>query len=68
MIVGQDNIILTGSDDSTIKEWDLRQRTSVATFNEHKMRINCINFSPDGQMFATGSADSLLKVLLRDVL
>jgi len=26
------------------------------------MKINCIEFSPDGQIFVTGSDDSLLKV------
>lgn len=57
-----DVLVLTASHDSTIKKWDLRQKSSVATYTEHTMKVNCIDFNPVGNLFATGSDDCTLKV------
>ncbi len=59
---GMSNIALTGSTDTTVRQWDSRQRNSVAVFSGHKASVNCIDFSPNGETFATGSEDGELKV------
>jgi len=56
------NMALTGSTDATVRQWDSRQRNSVAIFSGHKAGVNCIDFSPNGEIFATGSEDGELKV------
>jgi len=41
----------------------MREKKSIASYNEHSAKINCIEFSPDGQIFVTGSDDYQLKVI-----
>jgi len=56
------NTALTGSSDTTVRQWDTRQKDSVAIYSGHKAGITCIDFSPNGENFATGSEDGQLKV------
>lgn len=61
--LNSDSLVITGSLDCSVKEWDTRQKASVMTYTGHTMKINCIDYSPDGTMFITGSDDEYLKVL-----
>ena len=60
----QRHLLLSGSYDSQVKQWDLRQKQAIAVFKGHTMQINTIQVSPDGRWFVSGSQDSLVKVTL----
>ncbi|MBD1861761.1 MULTISPECIES: serine/threonine-protein kinase [Trichocoleus] len=47
----------SGSDDSTIKVWDLKNHELVHTCNGHTDRIRALAFSPDGHTLASASSD-----------
>ncbi len=62
----KNGIIVSASDDNTIKFWDCKPTQSVkmpiATFNEHRGEIWCMSISQDRNYLATGSADGVVKI------
>ncbi|CAG8567878.1 11238_t:CDS:10 [Gigaspora rosea] len=50
-------IIVSGSDDGTIKIWDLRQKDAVDTFS-HQYQITATCFSEAGDLVFSGSLDN----------
>ena len=46
--------LASGSDDSTVKLWDITTRISFATFS-HTDRVSSVSFSPDGRTLASGT-------------
>ena len=55
-----DNILATGSYDSTIKIWDIETGEEVRTLRGHTMGIRCLQF--DDTKLISGSLDRTLKV------
>ena len=55
-------ILASGSNDSTIKLWDVNTSNCVKTLTGHGNGINKITFSPDGETLASGSDDSTIKL------
>ena len=51
-----------GSEDGTIKLWDLQTGVLRNTLKGHTASIYAIAFSPDGQSVASGSADESIKI------
>ncbi|CAK7206518.1 hypothetical protein SEUCBS139899_009314 [Sporothrix eucalyptigena] len=50
--------IVSGSDDATVKIWDLASNACVLTLKGHKSKIKSVAFSPlDGKHIASGSVD-----------
>jgi WD40 repeat protein len=54
--------LASGSDDKTIKIWDLKTRSVEATLEGHTGSVNSVHFSPDGTKLASGSGDNTIKI------
>jgi centriolar protein POC1 len=52
----------SGSDDKTVKIWDLQSKRCIRTYDDHGGMINSVAFHPDGTCVATGSSDHSIKV------
>ena len=54
--------LASGSDDYTIKLWDVASGQELKTLKGHSLKVWTIAFSPDCKMLASGSHDKTLKV------
>lgn len=53
---------LSGSEDSTLKLWDLAAIQEVRTFVGHSKTVNAVGFLPDGRSALSASDDGTLKL------
>ena len=53
---------LSGSDDKTLKLWDLATGKEIRTFTGHTNSVYSVAFSPDGRTALSGSDDKTLKL------
>ncbi len=54
--------LASGSNDKTVKLWDVVTRTNTATFEGHKDYVTSVGFSPDGATIVSGSEDGKVKL------
>jgi WD40 repeat protein len=47
--------VLTGSNDKTVRIWDLKSRQAVGTVAAFDQAVSCMAVSPDGRMLAVGT-------------
>ncbi|MEO0769093.1 MAG: NB-ARC domain-containing protein, partial [Cyanobacteria bacterium J06649_4] len=52
--------LVSGSDDKTVRLWDIEKQTCVYEFSHSSDRIRSIAVSPDGQLLASGGDDRQL--------
>eukprot|EP00049_Salpingoeca_infusionum_P005348 m.91203 g.91203 ORF g.91203 m.91203 type:complete len:576 (-) comp12941_c0_seq1:2727-4454(-) len=55
-------LAVSGSSDTSLKLWSLRQQECVANLNGHTNHVIAVAFSPDGQHVVSGSGDASLKL------
>ena len=55
-------LLASGSEDKTIKLWDVLMGVELRTFVGHSAKISSLAFSPDGKLLASGSHDGTIKV------
>lgn len=53
-----DTVLVSGSEDNTVRLWDINTRTLKATLIGHTGDVKSVAFSPDDSMVASGSADN----------
>jgi WD40 repeat protein len=54
--------VLTGSDDQTLKLWDVSTGEEIRSFTGHTSLVSSVTFSPDGRYALSGSWDQTLKL------
>ncbi|MFD1499768.1 WD40 repeat domain-containing serine/threonine protein kinase [Streptosporangium lutulentum] len=51
-------LLATGSDDNTVRLWDVAGRESLATLTGHDDAVYSVAFSPDGTLLVTGGREA----------
>uniref|UniRef100_A0A060SYN0 ARAD1C02442p n=1 Tax=Blastobotrys adeninivorans TaxID=409370 RepID=A0A060SYN0_BLAAD len=54
--------VISGSQDLTIKRWDVKKGGALYTRKAHEKDINAIDVSPDDRFFASASQDRTVKI------
>ena len=54
--------LASGSEDDTIKLWDVSARRNIATLRGHIGSVTSVMYSPDGKTLASGSEDGTIKL------
>src|SRR5207245_4109159 len=54
--------LASGSTDDTIKLWDMKSKSLLATLSGHKRLVTALAFAPDGTTLASGSADRTVRL------
>jgi len=55
-----DRLALSGSDDGTLKLWEVSTGREIRTFKGHFGNVTCVTFSPDGRSVVSGHNDGTL--------
>ena len=55
-------IIVSGSEDGTIRIWSADTGKSLLILKDHEDEVECVCFSPDGEQIASASEDHTVKI------
>jgi len=57
-----DYIIGSCSEDTNVRIWDSRTKSSIVLYKGHKSGVNCTKFAPNGQCIASSSSDGTVHI------
>jgi centriolar protein POC1 len=55
-------LVVSGSDDKTVRIWDVRSKQCVRTFDDQTGMVNAVKFHPDGTCIASSGTDSAIQI------
>ena len=55
-------MVASGSDDRTVKLWDVVHASMIHTFVDHSGMVCDVKYHPDGSCLASGSTDKKIKI------
>jgi WD40 repeat protein len=61
-IAPDDRTIASGSDDGTVRLWDLATGENLVTFRDHSEAVNAVSISRDGKFLASGGNDKTIRL------
>ncbi|KAJ1302506.1 hypothetical protein OPQ81_002824 [Rhizoctonia solani] len=56
------NIIASGSNDNSVRLWEVQSQSESSVFTGHYGRVNSVAFSPDGAYITSGSDDTTIRI------
>ena len=54
--------LAAGSNDKTVRVWDLETGQTLQTLKGHSRQITCVQFSPEGATLASASIDGTIRL------
>ena len=54
--------LCSGSDDKTVKLWDVNEGDAVKTLQGHTNYLMCVNFNPQSNLIVSGSFDETVRI------
>ena len=57
-----ENVIISGSDDRTVRIWDALSGKCLQVLEGHQGQVRTVAFSPNGSLLASGSEDGTIKI------
>ncbi|ETO20342.1 G-protein beta WD-40 repeats containing protein [Reticulomyxa filosa] len=54
--------LVSSSDDSTVRIWDVASGTNIQVLKGHSNSVNCARFSPDGKIIVSCSSDETIRL------